>query len=58
MHVHILYTMDTTIMQNPFLCDFHCQVLFMQTIYKLDEDLFMHMCIHNDGTVQTEVTLS
>ena len=33
-------------------------VLFIYTIYKLDEGLFMHMCIHNDDTVQTEVTLS
>ena len=52
MHVHLLYTMNKT------FYDFHCQVLFIQTIYKLDEGLFMHMCIHTDGTVQTEVTLA
>ena len=30
-------------------------VLFIRTmnIYKLDEGLVMHMCMHNDGTVPT-----
>ena len=42
---HILYTMNTTINAEPNFDDFHCQVLFMQTIYKLDEGLFMHNCI-------------
>ena len=40
-----LYTMNTTINAEPNFYDFHCQVLFTQTIYKLDEGLFMHNCI-------------
>ena len=36
--------MNTTIHAEPNCYDFHCQVLFIQTIYKL-EDLFMHNCI-------------
>ena len=45
MHAHILYTMKTTIHAEPNFYDFHFQVLFIQTIYKLDEGLFMHNCI-------------
>ena len=45
MHVHILYTMNTTINAEPNFYDLHYQVLFIQTIYKLDEALFMHNCI-------------
>ena len=37
--------MKTTIHAEPNVYDFHCQVLFIQTIYKLDEGLFMHNCI-------------
>ena len=44
MHVHILYTINTSINAEPNFYDFHCQVLFIQTIYKL-EGLFMHNCI-------------
>ena len=34
-------------------------VLIIRTIniYKLEEGLVMHMCMHNDGTVQTGGTL-
>ena len=34
--------MNTTINAEPNLYDFRCQVLFIQTKYKLDESLFMH----------------
>ena len=54
----IIYNEQNYKCRTQFFYDFHCQVLFIRTIYKLDEGLFMHMCIHNDGTVQTEVTLS
>ena len=44
MHAHILYTMKTTIHAEPNFYDFHCQVLFIQTIYKLDESYaFLNM---------------
>ena len=36
--------MNTTINAEPNLYDFHCQVLFIQTTYKLDEGLFKHNC--------------
>ena len=44
MYIYV-YTMNTTINAEPNFYDFHCQVLFIQTIYKLDDGLFMHNCI-------------
>ena len=52
-NVHILYTMNKNINAEPkFVIIFTVNI---QTIYKLDEGLFMHVYIHNDGTVHTEV---
>ena len=44
--MHIYYIQWKQLyMQNPIFMIFHRQVLFIQTIYKLDKGLFMHNCI-------------
>ena len=42
--VHILYSMNTTINAEPNFYDFHCQVLFIQTIYKQKNTNLMKVC--------------